>query len=146
MGYRKMWLQQFRNRRSLSLGLPPAVPPVVYRVSQDWVAEEKRRHVREFPEEGWVSTNDVLTSWYLKISRCTHGWMCNNFRSRVEGLSNVNAGNFTAFVPYWPDEFDTPGKIRHSVETGRSTRSDAPSFLSSLLGRTSGITNWASFY
>jgi hypothetical protein len=40
----------------------------------------------------FLSTNDIITSAYLKASNCDLGLMAINYRNRKEGLTNELAG------------------------------------------------------
>merc|ERR1712232_642614 len=124
----------------------PKPKPAIYYVSKDWIAKEKQRAANDMSGVDWVSTNDVLTSWFFNISECTTGWMCINFRNRVPGLTDENAGNFEGLMPYWPEECDTPSKIRQSLKTFRTARDDTPGYLANFRGRCTGISNWTTFY
>jgi len=137
---RKLGLQGLRSL------IRPKPKPAIYYVSTDWIAGEKQRAAKDTSGVGWVSTNDVLTSWFFNLSQCTTGFMCINFRNRVPGLTDVNAGNFEGLMPYWPEECNTPSKIRQSLNTFRTARDDTPGYLANFFGQCTGVTNWTTFY
>ena len=61
-----------------------------------WIADEKRRLSTA---SSFVSTNDVLTSWYLSLlSNCDVGLMAMNFRNRMPEIGSEHAGNYEALL------------------------------------------------
>jgi len=124
----------------------PTMKSATYLLSEDWLQSEKLRVVKETSGKSWVSTNDILTSWFFNISDCTSGWIAFNFRNRVPGLTDMNAGPYEGQVPYWPEEFKTPLHIRQSLKSFKTAREDTPGYLENFTGHFTGITNWASFY
>jgi hypothetical protein len=132
----------FQSLRGL---IRPKPPPAMFRVSPTWLKQEKELAKLKTLGRGFVSANDILTSWFCNITECTSGWMCLNLRNRVDGLTSLNAGNYEVVVPYWPEEYDNSVKIRESLSSGRTARNDTPGYLDNATGRFSGITNWATF-
>lgn len=116
----------------------------------------------------FVSTNDVLTSWFLQGSTCTNGFMAVNFRERLDGHTTQHAGNYENVVYYRRSDSVTPNLIRSSL-TSASTASttgneqqpseqqqqqqlrrtvtwDRPiSFTEIAFGSTALASNWSSF-
>ena len=95
----------------------------------------------------FVSTNDVITSWFLQESKCTHGLMLINFRNRLEGHADRHAGNYENCLFYRLEDSATPGLIRQSLSSFRRTitTSSMPSFWKVLFSSTAIVTNWSSF-
>jgi len=127
-------------------------------VNPDYVAREKARAGGGVP---FVSTNDVISSWFLR------GWdlgtMAVNFRGRVPGCGDADAGNFESFVTFTGPQFGdpdagAPAKVRQALAGGRFRRVSAPGGPPGVpiralptpreaFGRPLGIiTNWASFH
>lgn len=99
-------------------------------------------------EEGdvkFVSTNDIITSWYLRNCACVNGTMALNFRNRLEGHTEEHAGNYENLLYYQsPKDCQTPMHIRKSIQKLRgSSIPESPWEF----GREdmSIMTNWASF-
>ena len=104
----------------------------------------------------FVSTNDVLTSWYFSNSQAQHGLMAVNFRNRLKGHTDSHAGNYENVLYYQipmdifattEDEAD-PTLIRKSVSTLKRAITGKQSFPSTLrMAREDWciISNWASF-
>jgi len=121
------------------------------------VALEKAR-AQEEGQVPFISTNDALTSWFLREMKSDMNIMVANFRSRepsILGLAEHHAGNYEANVPYFPGDVETPALIRQSIRSAdggfRARRAGSPttripSFSTLLHNRSSIITNWATFY
>ena len=110
------------------------------------LAKEKARgHASTVP---FVSTNDILTSWFLQNSTCQHGFMAINFRNRLKGHTDAHAGNYENVLYYRiPDDTSPPTLIRQSLATLKRvvTTSHTPSCLELGLASVALISNWSSF-
>lgn len=118
-----------------------------WQVDMDWVRGQKQAATKAAAGMPWVSTNDVLTSWFLSRGGYSYGFMSVNFRGRLAGLGDRHAGNYEGGLQFWPDEFGTPAGIRRSQRAPprfRAGRSDTPGLVTSLRGRFGVVTNWAS--
>ncbi len=117
-------------------------------VDETWLRKEKEHVSRDF--NGFVSSNDVLTSWFFKNGHFDYGIMSVNFRNRLCGLDRTQAGNYKAGVAFWPEDFASPKGIRSSLKKPpyfRAKRQDVPGVMRSVLrSRVAVATNWASVY
>eukprot|EP00438_Fugacium_kawagutii_P017848 Skav205679 [mRNA] locus=scaffold2818:68673:70055:+ [translate_table: standard] len=117
-------------------------------VDATWVQQQKAA-ADAAGGAGFVSSNDVLTSWFLNSHRFEYGIMSMNFRNRLCGLNQTHAGNYTAGLNFWPQDFASPQGIRKALQNPpyfRAQRQDVPGLLRSVLGRVGVATNWASVY
>ena len=97
----------------------------------------------------FVSTNDILTSWFLKSDKLTFGIMAVNMRGRMTGITNTLAGNYEYSLHYFPQQYSTPLGIRKALvnKAGlRTSRSDFSSVFERLRTRHGLVTNWASVH
>ncbi len=129
----------------------------VNEVDSAWVAKEKVSASQE-AQVPFVSSNDVLTSWFFrKMISDLHIMLANlrNRRPSVLNLSDEHVGNYEANLPYFPEDIETPALIRQSIRDAdgsfRAKRAatpvtEIPGSLKLLRNRTSIITNWATFY
>lgn len=93
----------------------------------------------------FVSANDVITSWFFNQTRCKNARMAINWRNRLDGLNETDAGNYLNIIFYQQKDYASPALIRKSLYTfRRAVTNDLPGF-SSLFRQTAGITNWSSF-
>merc|ERR1712025_1434921 len=70
-----------------------------------------------------------------------------NFRGKLCGLTDANAGNYEGGIQFWPDEFRNPEGIRRSLQSPlkyQAGRADTPNLWASLRGNFGVSTNWAS--
>jgi hypothetical protein len=96
----------------------------------------------------FVSTNDVLTSWFLQETKADVGAMAINFRNRLEGHTDDHAGNYESIIVYSPPDSTHPSLIRKSLNSFRRTETinePLPRFFESLGLKSGLVTNWSSF-
>lgn len=98
----------------------------------------------------FVSSNDVITSWFFQASSMSFGMMVVNMRNRVEGITNDIAGNYEFYMGYRKPDFQSPAMIRKSVTNLRRSNSceaTMPTFWETVLFDRNivGITSWTSF-
>lgn len=97
----------------------------------------------------YVSTNDILTSSFAKTIRARLCMMAINFRNRIKGLVDTDAGNYEGFLLYDEETYGRPGSIRKTLKTGspfRTTVKPLPGFWESFSCRLGQITNWSTFW
>jgi len=102
------------------------------------------------PHDGvsFVSTNDVITSWFLTRSKANFGFMAFNLRDRLRLHGNSIAGNYSDLLYYRvPEDSQTPALIRSSIQKLRraSTFGRKPTFFEMASKSHSLVTNWATF-
>mmetsp|Transcript_21447 Transcript_21447/g.44730 ORF Transcript_21447/g.44730 Transcript_21447/m.44730 type:complete len:449 (-) Transcript_21447:67-1413(-) len=126
----------------------------IYTVNQEAMEAAKKIAAQEDKHVQFVSTNDVITSWFLQNCRCKHGLMALNFRGKLDGHTESHAGNYENVVFFRADDSASPALIRKSITTGnnsptfqrRVTVNDPmPNFWTMASGSIAIITNWASF-
>ena len=139
-----------------------------------WVDPLKIKQVKEIAlqnqneETGtkvqFVSTNDVITSWFMNQSKCDYGYMAINWRGRIEGHSMLNAGNYENVIYYQKEDFNCPTLIRRSINgreqkttttNGDQSRimykravthnSKVPGLMEGFTTKCGVVTNWSSF-
>ncbi|CAJ1969084.1 unnamed protein product [Cylindrotheca closterium] len=131
-----------------------------YLVNQDGMKDEKEKHqydTTSTPKKQFVSTNDVLSSWFFQNSTCKHGLMALNWRGRLPGHTDMLAGNYENVLFYRPCDSKTPDLIRKSLtekknqgqvlQYRRQVTHDEPmpGFWGMASGSIALATNWASF-
>lgn len=129
-------------------------PKIAFRtVSLDWVARQKAAHAATVASDPmlppFVSTNDLLVSWFFKRTRCAHALMAVNFRGKFVddlGLTADDAGNYEAFELMCAPDFETPALVRQSLAKLRRCAEPptrVPGFCASAAGRLGIATSWA---
>ena len=107
----------------------------------------------------FISTNDIVTSSFLRHTKARIALMAINFRGRLPCLADGDAGNYQGPLGLCTEDFATPELIRQAVsgdEEGRFVRaahrgSDAgPTKLPGRFELASciiaGVTNWSTFF
>lgn len=133
------------------------VPQAAFALVNDKrMVEEKQQAVAAFdnnispaPTVPFLSTNDVLTSWFLRRSGAAISVMAINFRDRLDGHTANHAGNYENVIPYRQADVAHPAWIRKSImPDGRyrravTTDEPLPAFWETLGTTTAVVTNWA---
>ena len=97
---------------------------------------------------GFVSTNDILTSWYFISHDCDCGLMAINGRNRIAGCDDTHAGNYEMLLGYQPVDFTSPGLIRRSLAPlRRAVSGPFCGFFGQIFKtRIAVLSTWATFY
>jgi len=129
----------------------------VHNIDPAWVSQEKAKAMQE-GQVPFVSSNDVLTSWFFREMKSEMNIMVANFRGRkpsILDLTEQHVGNYEANVPYFPGDVETPALIRQSIRNAdggfRARRAgspptEVPKFFTLVRNQMAIITNWATFY
>jgi hypothetical protein len=99
----------------------------------------------------FVSTNDVLTAFWGRLTGARLVEMSINFRGRLPGLEADDAGNYEGCILFSTADFAEPASIRKALERGdgkfQSTAGrPLPGFCEMRKCKYRIITNWASFF
>ena len=121
-----------------------------YFIDKDKVAAVKAKEAGG--AVAFVSTNDVVTSAFGKLTRTNVLEMAIDMRGRLPAYSKVDAGNYEFALYYRPADFATPSLVRQAIAgkdgeygrrcTGSSTK--LPGFWGAWRKRIAIITNWSS--
>lgn len=132
-------------------------------VDRHWVEARKLQHVPT-PEAPFLSTNDVLVSWFFSTTNPAAGAVVVNMRREDSSGAEVvqcaeegsptpaHAGNYFSLLTLFPDEYRDPAKIRVVVRamkarTGPTRIETAAAPPRPGPGYTCGMcSNWATLY
>jgi len=129
----------------------------IHHIDPDWVSQEKAKATQE-SQVPFVSSNDVITSWFFREMKSDMNIMLANFRNRkpaILGLNEQHVGNYEANVPYFQGDVESPALIRHSIRNVdggfRARRAGSPptaipKFFTLVRNNSAILTNWATFY
>ena len=113
-------------------------------------AEAFDKSISAAPAVPFLSTNDVLSSWFLHRSGATISVMAINFRDRLDGHTTNHAGNYENVIPYRQADVAHPAWIRQSIKLSDgqyrravTTHEPLPAFWEALGTTTAVVTNWA---
>lgn len=70
----------------------------------------------------WVSTNDILASWFCRL--CRPGWalVCVDLRRRLRGLGSMHAGNYLGNLVLGPSNYESASAVRKAVNNPSTVR------------------------
>ena len=151
-------MQSFQFAISMMINLiktslfKPPFRPYLYYLEEEWIAREKKAAVMADPSCTFVSTNDILMSWFCRLVQSDFAMMAANLRDRLPGLDKMHAGNYQVTISYQPADYASPTLIRKSLQDksniGRVVSGPLPGPFSFLLGdlRIALTTNWSTFY
>lgn len=132
----------------------------VHSIDESWVAEAKLTHAAAAQAAGFgfLSTNDILASWFFASSGATIGTLACDCRGRVGGVpgpSELRPGNYLAPIYLNQQELSTPvgvrSKVEATIERARRVEAgdDVPVEMGVRVGPASmvcNVTNWSSAY
>ena len=98
-------------------------------------------------DDAFVSTNDVLTSWFFQNAGFPIGFMAVNLRGRVPEFREDLAGNYENVLTYRvPQDVDSPSSIRKSVQHLKRDVTYGEELKDSEYTTGVGVaTNWSTF-
>jgi hypothetical protein len=145
----------FKSAVLAPMRMAPKIQKRYFLVDHEKMKQEKKRAVASNGNDNgveFVSTNDVITSWFFRQSQSSYGLMAMNFRNRLEGHHDNLAGNYENYVFYYPQDFGTPTLIRKSLMAKDSWRrqvtcntTNTPAVWKHLKGHFALVSNWSSF-
>ena len=117
-----------------------------FEVSQSWIQEQKKLHVPT-AEAPFISTSDIITSWYLSREKYEVGMMVADLRNRPDALreakvNSSNAGNYIGIMPFKEDLYSTPAGIRSLLVNNLQSQygeEDIPLFWNFIRGPHIGV-------
>jgi len=99
----------------------------------------------------FVSTNDILTSSFGVATDADVLLMPINFREKLSGFTEHDAGNYEGALIFTPADYGKPSLIRKTLSTGPpaflrggnvASKADLPSCCATMGCRISMVTNW----
>eukprot|EP00930_Biecheleria_cincta_P098245 TRINITY_DN89921_c0_g1_i1.p1 TRINITY_DN89921_c0_g1~~TRINITY_DN89921_c0_g1_i1.p1 ORF type:complete len:560 (+),score=54.51 TRINITY_DN89921_c0_g1_i1:153-1832(+) len=115
-----------------------------YLVDTGKIKEAKEQALQRGAE--FVSTNDILVSTFGNMIKARCMFLGINFRNRVDGASDEDAGNYQGTL--WLDEgvYKHPEGIREVLQAGppfRGRTQPFPGFFETAFSEMGGLSNWA---
>ena len=127
-------------------------PGVIYKVNMKYIEEVKKNFQAQLQLQlgadtsVFISTNDIITSWFFHLCQCNLGMMAINLRNRFISYTDTHAGNYETVLWYNRSDYSQPVFIRDSLKVCRSKSSRVPSVIDSLWLQFGMISNWSGFY
>jgi len=144
----------------------PPMQARVFAVNSEHVQEQKNKYTRNASTRSFtnsdaptdkpvaigtthspfLSTNDILTSWFFKFSKIEMGFMIANFRNRHSSLNDTHGGNYQGRILFLPPDMQQPEQIRASLQHFKPTSGATPTLTKVGRMNLALVTNWATFY
>ena len=118
----------------------------LFTIPQEWIERQKKKESGE-----WISTNDIITSTFLRVMDCDQATMAINFREKLDNCCADDAGNYFQQLILRPSDFQSPAQIRSIVsdlKNNRQNRNTIPmtSWEHIRSSKPFGaISNWSTF-
>jgi len=116
-----------------------------YYIDDDKINRAKSQKIDTLP---FVSSNDIITSGFFSLIGARVGFMAVNFRDKIKGLVQEDAGNYEGAILYDKEIYSSPSLIRKYLSQGipyPTTSRPLPQFLEALFCKLGLISNWSSF-
>lgn len=112
-----------------------------------FVDEQKVEELKADAKNGFVSTNDILTSTFSRATKSDMLLMAINLRKRVKEADEMDAGNYSMVVLHDAESSSSPSGIRQVLGDGppfvRKGNKGLPGFFKTVNSKVAMITNWA---
>jgi len=119
------------------------IEPQPFVIKNSWIKEQKEKFGKA-TSGGFVSSNDIISSWFMNITGCDFGALAFNFRNRILEINDLDAGNYISSIALLSSvDFSDPSSVRKVVNSCRSTVGILPSSDTQLRNNSSIITNWS---
>lgn len=114
-------------------------------LNEKWISDQKRLY-KATQETPYISTNDILSSAYFRLSQADCGIMAVDPRGKVKTLKEKMAGYYAFGFIYFKDQFKFPASIRQVFDRKNDSEWDrVPGLIKTIFCETSLITNWSGF-
>ena len=114
-----------------------------YEIDSEWIREQKENHV---PTDAapFITTNDIVTSWFFRTGEFESGLMILNLRDRIDNVSTDMAGNYIKEIFYFPEMFATPAGVRAPLTNGFKTsrQGEIPGMGARFRCKMGMVTSW----
>ena len=125
----------------------------IFTIDKNWVESQKKAYQQTVNKSGgrkktnnFVSTNDVLVSWWACRAGFDYCMMAVNFRDRIKGVTQNHAGNYSGAMVLYPKEFKSPSGVRSIVSKFLSSPETLPNAKETFKFNCGIATNWTTFY
>jgi len=121
---------------------------LAYYLDTDKIADAKSKVIKKNSKINFVSTNDIITSSFIKTTQARLSMTAINLRNRVDNISPEDAGNYEAALLFDHKVGASPEGIRETILNGpdfKPTVEPLPNFFTGLTCNVCIVTNWAGF-
>ena len=108
---------------------------------------QRMSHSNSLPSSAkFISTNDILTSWFLSALQVSHSTMLVNYRNRIPEVQNYHIGNYVLMMLLNHRLYQSPEMIRYTLEHYDQSMIKLPTLYETLQFQMASVTNWSTFY
>eukprot|EP00956_Cyclotella_meneghiniana_P026811 scaffold58905_cov66-Cyclotella_meneghiniana.AAC.2 len=112
-----------------------------------YIDQDKIISSKEKVKDGFVSTNDIVTSSFARATKVDILLMAINLRNRVKGTNEKDAGNYESVILHDSTSASTPQALRKTLTGGAPFKRDGnmalPGFFKTTRSKVALITNWS---
>jgi hypothetical protein len=84
-------------------------------INMEWIEQQKKAHDKSSPGAPYISTQDIITSWFFNQWNTACVGVAYDMRSRVKALSPFHMGNYHEALILYPKEYCDPAHVRRVV-------------------------------
>ena len=105
----------FIGLRSRTLRSKEDVVVSCYEVNGEWINEQKRAHHKSTLGAPYLSTQDIITSWFFRQWDTACVGVAYDMRNHVKELTPLHMGNYQEALILYPKEYREPSNVRRAV-------------------------------
>lgn len=137
----------------------PKATPQLFMIDEQFITQEKQKYLAEEKArkgsganegEPYISTNDILSSWFFTISNADVGLIALSLRGerRQCGVTGEDAGNYENLLTLRPNDYATPKLVREAVNGMRRAGGGKLPLgrLEQLSAHIAVLSNWSTFF
>eukprot|EP00956_Cyclotella_meneghiniana_P024031 scaffold47924_cov41-Cyclotella_meneghiniana.AAC.1 len=112
-----------------------------------YIDQDKVILCKEKVQDGFVSTNDIVTSSFARATKVDILLMAINLRNRVKGTNENDAGNYESVILHDSKSASTPQALRKTLTGGapfkRAGDTALPGVIKTVRSKVGMMTNWS---
>jgi hypothetical protein len=132
----------------------PKMKVFCFKINSQEISKLKKESLESTPERSsstssFISTNDILASWFFNEMKPDIAMVPVNYRNRFPGYSNQHAGNYQSNILFHEETYATPFTVRECVAASTTDLvpyMKLPTTWETLKFQLSMFTNWSGFY
>jgi hypothetical protein len=131
----------------------PKMKVFCFKINSQEISKRKKETLESAHERSssssFISTNDILASWFFNEMKPDIAMVPVNYRNRFPGYSHQHAGNYQSNILFHETTYATPFTVRECVAASTTDLvpyMKLPTTWETLKFQLSMFTNWSGFY